>query len=138
MTEQFTPVAPVEPEKKGRIGKVILAIVGAIVVVVTVAIVKFGLGEIMAFITGSGPAKAKVGDCMTQAPKSNDMKIVDCSTAEAAYKVAGVVENKTKTDAASSCEPYPTAENYLFQWEGSETSTETTVGRVICLETNQR
>ena len=139
MTEQYTPVAPAEPEKKGGgVGKWIAAVAGVIIVIAIVAVVRFGVSEIVAFLTGSGPAKAKVGDCITQSQNANEMKIVDCSQPDAVFKVAGVVEDKTKAEAETSCEPYPTAENYLFQWEGSETATDTTKGRVLCLETNQK
>lgn len=137
MTEQVTPVAPAEPEKKGGIGKKIAAIVGVIVVIVIVAVVRFGLKEITAFLTGD-TTKAKVGDCITETADANDMKIVDCSKPEAAFKVAGVVDDKTKAEAETSCEPYPTAESYLFQWEGSAAATDTTKGQVLCLEPNQK
>jgi len=137
VTEQVTPVAPPEPEKKGGIGKWIATILGVIVVIAIVAVVKFGLGEIMAFITGD-TAKAKVGDCITETPNANDMKIVDCTKPEAAFKVAGVVDNKTKAEAETSCDAYPTAESYLFQWEGTSEATDTTKGQVLCLEPNQK
>jgi hypothetical protein len=138
VTEQVIPVAPAEPEKKGGIGKWIAAVVGVIIVIVIVAIVRFGLGAIKDFLTGAGPAKAVVGDCITESQDPNAMKIVDCTKPEAAFKVAGVVEDKTKAEAETSCEPYPTAESYLFQWEGTETATDTTKGRVLCLEPNQK
>lgn len=137
MTEQVTPVAPAEPEKKGGIGKWIAAVVGVIIVVAIVAVVRFGIGEITAFLTGD-TTKAKVGDCITESQDANDMKIVDCTKPEAAYKVAGVVDDKTQAEAETSCEPYPTAESYLFQWEGRETPTDTTRGQVLCLEPNQK
>ena len=137
MTEQVTPVAPPEPEKKGGIGKKIAAVVGVIVVIVIVAIVKFGINEIRAFITGD-TTKAKVGDCITESANANDMKIVDCSKPEAAFKVAGVVDDKTKAEAETSCEAYPSAQSYLFQWEGRAQPTDTTKGQVLCLEPNQK
>jgi hypothetical protein len=137
VTEQVTPAAPVEPEKKGGVGKWIAAIVGLIIVIAIVAVVRFGLGEIMAFITDD-TTKAKAGDCITESANANDMKIVDCGKPEAAFKVAGVVEDKAQAEAKTSCEPFPTAESYLFQWEGSKEATDTTVGRVLCLEPIQR
>jgi len=136
VTEQYTPVAPAEPKKKGGIGKWVAAIAGVIIVIAIVAVVRFGVSGIVAFLTGSGPAKAQVGDCITESVNVNEMKIVDCATPEAALKVAGVVEDKTKLEAETSCEPYPTAEKFVFQWEGTETATDTTKGRVLCLEAN--
>jgi hypothetical protein len=138
VTEQVSPVAPVEPQKKGGgVAKWIISIIGVIVVIVIVAIVRFGLSEIKAFISGD-TTKAKVGDCITQSDNANDMKIVDCTKPEAAFKVAGVVDDKTQAEAETSCEPFPTAESYLFQWEGSNTPTDTTKGQVLCLEPNQK
>jgi hypothetical protein len=138
VTEQYTPVAPAAPERKRGIGKYLAGVAGALIVIAIVAVVKFGFAEIVAFVTGAGPAKAKVGDCISQSQDPNEMKVVDCAAAEAAYKVTGVVEGKTKAEAVTSCEPYPTAENYLFQWEGSKTATDQTMGRVLCLESNPK
>jgi len=137
VTEQVTPGTPAEPEKKRGIGKWIATIVGVIVVIAIVAVVRFGFKEITAFLTGD-TTKAKVGDCITETPNANDMKIVDCTKPEAAFKVAGVVDNKTKAEAETSCEPFPTAESYLFQWEGTSEATDTTKGQVLCLEPNQK
>jgi hypothetical protein len=137
VTEQVTPAAPAEPEKKRRIGKWIATILGVIIVIAIVAVVRFGLGEITAFLTGD-TTKAKVGDCITENANANDMKIVDCTKPEAAFKVAGVVDDKTQAEAETSCEPFPTAESYLFQWEGSEQPKDDTKGQVLCLEPNQK
>jgi hypothetical protein len=137
VTEQVTPGAPVEPEKKGGVGKWIAAVGGVIVVAAIVFVVRFGLSEIMAFFSGD-TTKAEVGNCITESADANDMKIVDCSKPEAAFKVAGVVDDKTKAEAETSCEPFPTAESYLFQWEGNDTPTDTTKGQVLCLEPNQK
>ena len=138
MTEQVTPAAPAEPEKKGGgAGKKIAAILGIIVVIAIVAVVKFGFRELIALVSGD-TSKAKVGDCITETADANDMKIVDCTKPEAKFKVAGVVDNKTKAEAETSCEPFPTAESYLFQWEGNAAVTDTTKGQVLCLEPNQK
>lgn len=137
MTEQVTPAAPAEPEKKGGVGKKIAAIVGVIVVIAVVAVVKMGFREVLALVTGDA-TKAEVGDCITDTQDPNDSKIVDCSKPEAAFKVVGIVDDKTQAEADKSCEPYPTAEKYMFQWEGSSTATDTTKGQVLCLEPNQK
>ena len=137
MTEQVTPAVPAEPQKKRGIGKIIISILGVIVVIAIVAVVKFGFREVMALVTGD-TTKAKVGDCITETPDANDMKIVDCTKTEAAFKVVGVVDNKTKAEAETSCEPFPTAESYLFQWEGRAQPSDTTKGQVLCLETNKK
>lgn len=137
MTEQVTPAAPAEPEKKGGVGKKIAAVVGVIVVIAVVAVVKFGFREVIALVTGD-TSKAKVGDCITETPNANDMKIVDCAKPEAAYKVVGVVDDKTQAEAETSCEPFPTAESFLFQWTGRSQASETTKGQVLCLEPNKK
>jgi hypothetical protein len=137
VTEQVTPAAPAEPEKKGGAGKKIAAIVGVIIVIAVVAVLKFGLREVIDLVTGD-TSNAKAGDCITETANANDMKIVDCAKPEAAFKVVGVVDNKTKAEAETSCEPFPTAESYLFQWEGSSQPSDTTKGQVLCLEPNKR
>lgn len=135
MTEQESSAAPAEPAKKRGVGKIIFSVLGVIVVVAIIAVVKFGAGEVLAFITGD-TAKAEVGDCITQTKNTSDqnaedMKIVDCADPEAAFEVVGVVENKTDTESKTACIDFASAESYLFMWEGEKT--ETTKGRVICL-----
>lgn len=142
MTEQVTPAAPAEPEgiepekKKGGLGKIVGIIVSVLVAVAVVAVIKFGFSEVVAFFTGD-TTKAAVGDCINHAPKPEDTKIVECTAPEAADKVVGIVEDKTKAEAETICATFPTAERLLFMYEG-KAATEATKGRTLCLETIQK
>lgn len=136
MTEQETPAAPAEPEKKGGgARKIIFSIVGFIVVALVIAVAKFGVREVIAFVTGD-TAKAEVGDCITNSENADDMKIVDCGDASAAFKVVGVVEDKTQDAGEQGCAAFPDAEGFLFLYEG--TLTASTTGRSLCLATNAK
>jgi hypothetical protein len=125
---------PVPPPKKGGAGKVIGIIVGVVVLLIVVCV-----GGIFAFNAAKkDPVNAKVGNCLegdkmdsTTAQRVNNIKIVDCGSSTANYKVVGVVPNKTETDFdidQEICKAYPTAQSAL--WQGTSGST----GSVLCLE----
>jgi hypothetical protein len=135
VTEQVTPSAPEEPERKRGIGRIVLTILGVIVVLVVYAVVKYGFREVVALVTGS-PTKAKAGDCVTASDDAKNTKIVDCSKPEAAFKVSGVVDDKTRAEAEAVCQAFPAAERYLFRWEGD--LKDDTKGQVLCLEPNKK
>lgn len=108
---------------------------------------KFG-GILLAAVLGLGywfffgkdnVENAKVGDCMpaavAEAGRSSLTGVdkVDCTAAEAAFKVVGIVKGKTSAqfDADTEgtvCSPYPTWKNAL--WIGEEGKS----GDVFCLE----
>jgi len=136
VTEHEHPAVPAEPEAKPRRAKkIILSIVSVLVVIGIVAVAKVGLREVIDRVTGN-TTKAVAGDCVTDAQSADDMKVVDCTAADAAYKVAGVGEDKTQAEANDVCAQFATAEDYLFLYEG--TLSDTTKGRVLCLEKNQK
>jgi hypothetical protein len=82
---------------------------------------------------------AKAGDCFkayvgTENIKTEDM-IVDCTSADAKYKVVGIVANKTYAQAQSEdglCAAWPTTDDGLWLADGKN---ESGPGKVICLET---
>ncbi|GAA1397141.1 hypothetical protein ACFQZ4_20575 [Catellatospora coxensis] len=78
----------------------------------------------------SNVANAKVGDCVNSFADVNDARVVDCTSAEAANRVAGVLPDKTETEfnADSACDPYPTTESAI--WIGRKGGR----GSVWCLE----
>ncbi len=125
---------PVPPPKKGGAGKVI----GIVVAVVVVLIVVCGVGFYFASGAMKDASNAKVGNCLegdkmdsTTAQRVNNIKIVDCGSSSANYKVVGIVPNKTETDFdvdQEICKAYPTAQSAL--WQGTSGST----GNVLCLE----
>jgi hypothetical protein len=127
------PVPP--PTAPKRTGRTVGIIIG---VVVLLGVLCVG-GLVAANVLGkNSPANAKVGDCLagdsmnsTTAQKVNNVKIVDCTSADAKYKVVGLVGNKTETDFESDqniCQAFPTAQFGLWQGNSGE------AGSVLCLE----
>lgn len=120
MTEQAVPPqqppagapVPPEPEKKST-GKKVLGIVAIIVVALVVGGLKFGLRS---WLDRDKTAEAKVGDCVAKLPEvgtgeqkeAPEAKVVDCTSTDAAYKVAGRVENQTEASAKTNddCRQY--------------------------------
>jgi hypothetical protein len=129
------PGGPVPPPAKKNTGKV-LGIVGGVIVVVIAACI--GIGVFAFNSAKKDPANAKVGNCLagqtmdsTTAQPVNDVKIVDCTSTDAKYKVVGVVENKTESQFRTDdkiCSAYTTAESAL--WQGTPGKS----GSVLCLE----
>ena len=73
--------------------------------------------------------KAKVGDCVAQ-EGSDDLKVVECGSADADYKVVGRVEDKTQTEAGiSACGPFVDQGAEQAYWEGESGKK----GLVLCL-----
>jgi hypothetical protein len=119
---------PPAPKKRGRT-RLIISLVSVVVVVVAV---------IVTLITSrSNPSHANVGDCLkgsaitsTTAQDASDVKIVDCASSDAKYKVVGKVDNKTKAEFTSSqnpCTAFPSATSALWgQTNGDK-------GYILCL-----
>jgi hypothetical protein len=122
--------------RQGGRMKLILAIVGAVLLLCCIGSVAFFARN---GLPGSGTAsKANVGDCLSgkSIDKSNDkfqetnLEIVKCADADAKYKVVGKVENKTQGQATDDvCKPFTGAE--IVYWEGRENEK----GTVLCLQT---
>jgi hypothetical protein len=73
--------------------------------------------------------KAKVGDCVQQ-NGSDDLKVVDCGSSDADFKVVGRVEDKTQTEAGiSACGPFVEQGAEQAYWEGERGKK----GLVLCL-----
>ena len=97
---------PAEPKKKSGKGRLI-GILGAIVVVLVVVALRFGLSSVL---NKDKAEEAKVGDCVaaqgdvpTQEGKttSADAEVVDCGSTKAKYSVVGRVEGETDTNSKS-------------------------------------
>lgn len=103
----FGQPAPSEPKKKSKLVKV-LTTVG---VAIAVAIVSF-------LVRGafSGPAM-KAGDCVQQTG-DDSVKVVACDSSEAAFKVLGIIEKRSRASASlpNVCKDYPNATSVY--WEG--------------------
>jgi hypothetical protein len=128
------PVPP--PAKKGGAGRIIGIIVG--VVVVLLLAVCGGAAWFTFNKAKSDPANATVGDCLagdtmdsTEAKEVNNIKKVECTSADAKYKVIGIVANKTEAQFnidQDICKAYPSAASAL--WQGTKGQS----GSVLCLE----
>jgi len=79
------------------------------------------------FFTRDNGDRAKVGDCVK--PSGTDsVKIVSCSSPDAAYKVVGRLDGKTQVEAElSACDGFPGADAVF--WEGKAGDK----GLVLCL-----
>ncbi|MGK5738388.1 LppU/SCO3897 family protein [Micromonospora sp. URMC 103] len=122
-----SPVSPVEPEAKKSGARKALGVVGAILVFVVVAGLKFGLASAVGnFFDKDATAEAKAGDCIAELPavlgteekEVDDAKVVDCASTDAVYSVVGRVDGQTQAQAqaGTACEQYikEDQEGYLF------------------------
>jgi hypothetical protein len=125
----FAP--PAAPVKKKRTG----LIVGIIIAVLVVCGGVIGGGAALVNKGKTATINAKAGDCLsgddvtgTSAQKVQT-KIVGCDTADAKYKVLGVVADKDQAalNDQSLCEPFTGAEKIL--WEGVAGEK----GKILCL-----
>lgn len=113
-----SPSAP----KKSNTG----AIIFLVLVVLGFAVVGF-----LAWKQGhSDPDTAKAGDCVARSG-ADDVKVVKCTDAKAAYKVVGKVDGKTQVEAsvsgASICKPFAGAKSVYWKGESGKQ------GYVLCL-----
>ncbi|WP_433390075.1 LppU/SCO3897 family protein [Micromonospora sp. KLBMP9576] len=122
---QAPPPAKPEAQKSGS--KKLLGIVGAVVVFLVVAGLKFGIGSAIGnFFNKDETAEAKVGDCIAELPeaigteqkKVDGAKVVECTSTDAVYNVVGRVEGQTAEQARSgeACAQYLKADQdgYVF------------------------
>ncbi|MFY1619384.1 LppU/SCO3897 family protein [Micromonospora sp. WMMD736] len=100
---------PAEPEGKSGAKKA-LGIIGAIVIFLVIAGLKFGLGTAIGnFVNKDETADAKAGDCIAELPeikgdkeeKVDGAKVVECTSTDAAYNVVGRIDGQTETQAKS-------------------------------------
>ncbi|MEV7329116.1 hypothetical protein [Micromonospora sp. NPDC093244] len=118
---------PVEQEAKKSGAKKALGIIGAIVVFLVIAGLKFGIGSAIGnFLNKDETADAKAGDCIAELPEVtgtkeeevDGAKVVSCTSTEAAYNVVGRVDGQTEAQAKAptSCEQFLKEgdEGYVF------------------------
>jgi hypothetical protein len=115
--------------------KIILAIVGAFLLLCCIGGVALA---VQSDIFGGSAGNADVGDCLSGKSidqssdrfQEADLEVVECSDADAKYKVVGKVEGKTQAQATDAvCKPFTGAE--LIYWEGRAGEK----GTVLCLQT---
>ncbi|MFC3504385.1 hypothetical protein ACFOOK_25920 [Micromonospora krabiensis] len=114
---------PAAPEAKKSGGKKALGIVGAILVALVIAGLKFGVAS---YFDKDATAEAKAGDCIAELPEvtgteeeeANNAKVVDCTSTDAAYNVVGRVDGQTEAQAkeGAACDQYikEGEDGYLF------------------------
>jgi hypothetical protein len=131
------PVPP--PAKKSKAGKIIGIIAGVVVLLIVICVgALFAGGSKLLDGIKNDPANAKVGNCLagdkldssTAKPVSN-VKVVDCTSSTANYKVVGVVNGKTQAQFNADdnvCKDFATAQSAL--WQGTAGK----AGSVLCLE----
>jgi hypothetical protein len=135
--------APAPPPKKRSVGKIIMIVLGALLLVCVLCVgglFLFGKNLIDDF--QNNPTTAQVGDCLGGEDLDRegttgtlDVKKVDCADADATYKIVGRVPNKTVTDAqtdTSICSAFADAEKSVWLGEEGET-----LGAVFCLTPNK-
>jgi len=133
------PGMPPPPQKKSSAGKVVGILVGVGVLLIALC---GGVGYFIYNNSKTNTVNAKVGDCIksdaltsTTAKEVKGTKIVPCDSADATYKVVGIVPNKTEISFNIDdkiCDAYPTAESALWQGERNK------VGSVLCLAPNKK
>jgi hypothetical protein len=122
-----TATATAEPEAKKPGTKRALGIVGAILAIVVVAGLKFGLASaIGGYFNKDETADAKAGDCIAELPevtgtgqeKVDGAKVVECTSTDAAYTVVGRVNDQSEAQAkaGTACDSFfqNDEEGYIF------------------------
>jgi hypothetical protein len=127
------------PPKKSSAGKVVGILVGVAVLLIALC---GGLGYFLYNKGKTDTVNAKVNDCIksdaltsTTAKEVHNTKIVPCDSADATYKVVGIVKDKTEIQFNIDdkiCDAYPTAESALWQGERGKK------GSVLCLAPNKK
>ncbi|GIJ69094.1 LppU/SCO3897 family protein [Virgisporangium ochraceum] len=118
----FQPAAPQPPRRGGGWGKRIAGIVATLLVL-------GGIFAVTTYLNRDAASKAKVGDCVSQ-EGSDELKVVECGSAEADFKVVGRVEDKTQAEAGiSACGPFVDQGAEQAYWEGEQGKK----GLVLCL-----
>lgn len=123
----FPPPGPApQPARSGGGMKKVISIVIGIVVV---AVIGFGVRAAIDYFDKDAANKAKVGDCVAQ-EGSDDVKVVECGSSDADFKVVGRVEDKTQAEAGiSACGPFVEQGAEQAYWEGERGKK----GLVLCL-----
>ncbi|MGW3786932.1 LppU/SCO3897 family protein [Micromonospora chokoriensis] len=114
-----------EADKSG--GKKALGIIGAILAVVVIAGLKFGVASAIGnYFNKDETADAKVGDCIAELPEVtgteqeevDGAKVVSCTSTDAAYTVVGRVndQSQAQAQAGTACDQFfkEGEEGYVF------------------------
>lgn len=141
------PLSQQPQQPQGSTGKAVAKGIGKALVwrLVGLAVVLLIGGGFFAYKYLSGNITAKtpaVGECVTAANSDADIqnvKAVDCSSAEARDKVVGVLTGKTKAqanvqdEATFECKGFPATETWIWM----EDSAGSGKGTILCLAPNK-
>ncbi|MBG6067886.1 LppU/SCO3897 family protein [Micromonospora ureilytica] len=118
---------PAEPKAEKSGSKKALGIIGAILAIVVVAGLKFGVASAIGnFFNKDETADAKTGDCIAELPEVtgteqeevDGAKVVECTSTDAAYNVVGRVDGQSEAQAKAdtTCTQFFTEgqEGYIF------------------------
>ncbi|GGO02781.1 LppU/SCO3897 family protein [Micromonospora parathelypteridis] len=108
---------PAEQEAKKSGAKKVLGVVGAVLAIVVVAGLKFGVASAIGnYFNKDETAAAKTGDCIAELPEItgteqetvDGAKVVECTSTDAAYSVVGRVNDQSEAQAKAdtTCEQY--------------------------------
>ena len=123
----FQPGPPPQPVRQGGGWKKRVASIAVGLVVLA------GIAGVSWYMNRDAANKAKVGDCVSQ-EGTNDLKVVECTSAEADFKVVGRVEDKTQSEAGDTvCGPFVDQGAEQAYWEGEAGKK----GLVLCLAPNK-
>jgi hypothetical protein len=134
--EPPTPPAPpaaaeppaAEPKKKRGLA-------GLLVPVILLVVVLAAAGWYYFAVYRLNPQHASTGQCLsgTTATELNadNLKIADCASPDAAFKVVGRVDDKPQADTEAACKDTNPPTTFYF-WTGSEGKN----GTVLCLADN--
>jgi hypothetical protein len=131
---EFAPQPVGVPPKRSNTGKIIGFVIGGVVLLLVIGCI--AVAAIGLRMLGQRVENASIGDCMPaavldSAAEDQDLEKVDCGSAEAAYRVVGMVKDVTSEQFDSSedpCSSFATARAAL--WVGAEGRD----GKVLCLE----
>ncbi|HOQ52192.1 MAG TPA: hypothetical protein PLF56_01110 [Micropruina sp.] len=115
----FQPQVAEQPKKGFQLKKFLTSIGIAIVVIVLGIMWRTGVFD---------SPSMKVGDCVQQTG-SDSVKVVDCGSADAQYKVLGIKEKQSQSAGRlGACNDWP--DTTSIYWEGRNTAS----GTVYCLQ----
>jgi hypothetical protein len=127
------------PQQESTAKKVGKNIVGRLLVYGIILVVVLVGGYLYKVFTNDTEL-AKVGDCVTEAVKAEDMKTIDCADAKAAYKVVAVVDGTAgqaqADDETNPCARFADAVTSLWMGEvdrGASQPSANDTGKILCL-----
>lgn len=127
------PTAGPTPTKKSRKGLMVALIAVAGILLLCV------VGGVVLVLAGGGTNVPEAGECMTDAVDPNEMEVVACDSADAAWSVIGSggtmtrAEFNTRSQEQQVCAEHPGTVQALWLTGSLLNSSDDTEGEVVCL-----